>query len=164
MPNLVTLNAPHFSECWLVKLTLLTHHGVKRGKAGAFYWLFEIEPIKAVQIRGQHNGEAWLSLRRRRFWVCGAPSVPLAFDWTFSVGINLTGPHNHLMGPGSARMSCFQNLCHALDSTFAATAQTEDELSYAASTLILGEMNQLISILVYGTSRPFAAFINKLSP
>ncbi|TPP39634.1 Inhibitor of apoptosis protein [Fasciola gigantica] len=47
------------------------------------------------------------------------------------------------MSPNSTKMSCFQNLCNTLDSTFAAAAQTEDELNYAASTLIVAGLLQM---------------------
>lgn len=36
-------------------------------------------------------------------------------------------------------MSCFQNLSDALDDTFSATVQSEDELDYASATLVLGK-------------------------
>lgn len=42
-------------------------------------------------------------------------------------------------------MSCFQNLSDALDDTFSATVQSEDELDYASATLILAGLLQIHS-------------------
>ncbi|CAL8089652.1 unnamed protein product [Calicophoron daubneyi] len=42
-------------------------------------------------------------------------------------------------------MNCFQSLCSALEETFAATTQSEDELSYASATLILSGLLQIHS-------------------
>ncbi|CAH8581730.1 unnamed protein product [Schistosoma turkestanicum] len=42
-------------------------------------------------------------------------------------------------------MSCFQNLSNALDDTFSATVQSEDELDYASATLVLAGLLQIHS-------------------